>query len=221
MKICGDIQGIEYTRFPSITTLVMEEFIRRKVATILAEQSTADTHEVYCYPQVLGDTRGGIKYATMCICMSGITEEEDSLYDKIKQYSYRPRIYKGIQNAIVRSYEFSDAKLRSLLEHPKMLRATSLTPKDINFLYENRRLQVHSVQGKPYYMFYADMDRILDDFLMDAESEDPIIPNYTVIGIKALGKEPRSPLSYDVVLTQDATAEIDKSAIVFKALVMR
>lgn len=220
MKICGGIQGTEYNRY-TVTTLDMEEFIRRKVATVLEDQSIANTHEVYCYPQVMGDTRGGIKYASMCICMSGITENEDTLYDKIKQFSYKPIIFRGIQNAIVKSYEFSEAKLRSLLEHPKLLRMTSLSPKDISFLYDNRILRVYEVQGKPFYMFYADMDRILDDFLMDAESDDPVIPNYTVIGIKALGKEPNSPLSYDVVLTEDQTVEMDKAALVYKSIVVR
>ena len=108
-----------------------------------------------------------------------------------------------------------------VLESPKRLRGRALTPKDIDFLYGNRKLQVHSIQGKPYYKFYADMDRILDDYLMDAESEDPVIPNYTTIGIKALGDKPDSPLSYDILATDDPTADTSNAALVFKALLSR
>lgn len=220
-NICGDIKGVEYTRYPDITTIMLEEFIRKKVATILDEQGISTPHEVYCFPMVLGDTRGGIKYATMIICMSGINEVDDTLYSRIKQFSYKPKINKGIQNAIVRAYEFSTDKLADLLEHPKKLRNLALSPKDIDFLYNNKKLRVHSDQGKTYYSFAADMDRILDDFLMDADSDDIIIPNYTVIGIKSLGDKPDSPLSYDVLTTNDTVAEMDNAASVFKALISR
>lgn len=220
-NICGDIQGINYTRYPDITTVMLEEFIRKKVATILDDQGITTPHEVYCFPVVLGDTRGGIKYATMFICMSGISDTDDTLYSKIKQFSYRPRINKGIQNAIVKAYEFSDEKLTNLLEHPKKLRTMALSPNDIDFLHTNRKLQVHSIQGKPYYSFAADMDRILDDFLMDADTDEIKIPNYIVIGIKALGDKPDSPLSYDVLTTEDTTADMDNSTAVFKALISK
>lgn len=216
-NICGCAKGVEYTRFPSITTVMIEDFVRSKIANILGDNS--GNQEVYCFPQVLGDTSGGIKYATMCICMSGITEEDDSIYSKIKQFSYRPKIDRGIQNAVVKAYEFSEAKLRRLLEHPKELRNLSLSPKDIDFLYSNRKLAVHSMQDKSYYSFYADMDRLLDDFLMDADSDDPVIPYYTVIGIKALGDKPNSPLSYDILVTNDPEGEMDNANKVFKALI--
>lgn len=220
-NICGDIQGIEYTRYPDITTIMLEEYIRKKIAVILDEQGITTPHEVYCFPIVLGDTRGGIKYATMMICMSGIDETDESLYSKIKQFSYRPKINKGIQNAIVKAYEFSNEKLVDLMEHPKKLRNLALSPRDIDFIHSNRKLQVHSIQGKPYYSFAADMDRILDEFLMDGDTDDIVIPNYIVIGIKSLGDNPDSPLSYDVLTTADATTEMDNAAAVFKSLISK
>ena len=220
-RICGDITGIECARFPAITTVMLEEFIRCKVNAILAEKEINTPTEVYCFPHVLGDTRHGIKYAAMAIVMSGVSEDEKTLFDRLRPFNYKPRVDNGIQRAIVKAYEFSIDKLQYMLEHPKILRKTCLSPKDIEFLYNNRKLQVKSVEGQPHYVFYADMDRILDDFLMDAESDEPIIPNYTVVGIKKLGEKPDSPLSYDVILHVDPVSSDDRAAEVFKALIAR
>lgn len=220
-NICGAIKGEEYTRYPNITTNMLSSFIKQKVDSILEEQGVENTHQVYCFPQVLGETRNGIKYATMAICMNGITDEDDTLYDKIKQFSYRPKINKGIMNSIVRSYEFSEEKLRAFMESPKTLRGLALTVKDIDFLYSKRRLQTYQVHGETYYMFYADMDRILDEFLLNVDEDDPEIPNYVVLKITALGDKPDSPLSYDVMVCEKGTVSTDNSAEVFKALVSK
>lgn len=220
IRICGNVPGIDCVRFPNITTNQMEVFIKSKINAIIEEEDgNYPTPEVYCFPQRLGDESRGIRYAVMCICMSGVTEEDDSLYGRLKPFNYRPRLIRGIQNAIVRGYGFDAEKLQAYLDKPSKLKNLCLKPKDIDFLWRNRKLKAASIQGKPYYMFYADMDRILDDFLQDADTDDYTVPNYTVLNIKALGDKPDSPLSYDIILNASPEAGPQMAQDVFKALV--
>lgn len=220
MKICGNVPGIDCVRFPNITTKNIETFIKGKINAIIEEeQGNYPAPDVFCYPQRLGDESRGIRYATMVICMSGVGEEDESLYGKIKQFNYRPKILRGIQNAIVKAYEFDADKLREYIDHPNKLRGLCLKTKDIDFLWKHRRLQVGQIQGKPYYVLYADMDRILDDFLQDVDGDDYVEPNYTVLNITAIGSKEDAVLNYDIILNATPAADKQKSQEVFKALV--
>jgi hypothetical protein len=227
-EACINVPAVPYYRYPhTITTTLLGEFIEAKAKVVLEkliEENKAPVGkqiDVKCFPVVLGDKRQGIKYAAMVIGMNGVGEDGDTLYDKVRMHSYRPRIMSGIQNVIVRGYEFSDEKLRLFRESPKHLRGLALSPKDIEFLHSRRKLQISNFHGKPYHYFYADMDRILDDALMDSTVEDPEIPNYITVGIKSLGDKPDSPLSYDILLTTDPRATNTDMSALFKTLVSR
>lgn len=223
-QICGGAEGKPYMRY-SITTNDLANFIKAKIASVIEEQNMDPNKEisldpdVYCFPTVMGERRNGIKYAVMCISMAGIVDDEETLYSKIKQFKFKPKINRGIMNQIVNAYKFDDAKLRNLVENPKLLRGLAISVKDVDWLMRNHRLQVGSVHGKPYYTFYADMDRILDEFLMNAEDDHADLPDYTVLGIKALGDHPDSPLQYDIIVNEEGSKSMDEAAEVFKALV--
>lgn len=220
MEICGGIQGVPYWRF-EVTTNDLATFVKTKVATIVHQENLDNDVEVYCFPQVLGDTRGGIKYATMIISMTGIAEKEETMMDMIRPYMHRPKINNKIFNAIVKAYEFSADKIYYLQDHHKKLRELALSPSDLDIINNHRKLMVHNIDGTPHYTFMADMDHLLDDFLMRADTDESELPNYTVINIKRVGDKSDSALSYDILTTEHQFAKEDNSHKLFKALVLR
>lgn len=229
---CIGLPSIPYYRFAgNLTTTILAEFIENKAKAVLAQMEEEDPSlhfppiEINCVPLVLGK-RGGergekVNYAAMVIGMTGVNEGGDDMYGKVRMHNYRPKIISGIQNAIVRAYEFSDEKLQSLIESPRTLRDKSIGPKDVEYLYNHRKLQVSNVQGKPYYTFHADMDRIIDDALMNADDDEADIPNYITVGIEAMGDRPDSPLAYDILLTTEPMSTKIAMSVLFKALVSR
>ena len=218
MKICGGIQGVPYWRF-EVTTNGLADFIKTKVATIVQSENIANDVNVYCIPQILGDTRNGVKYAAMMISMTGIAKKVDSMMDMIGPYVHRPQINHKIFNAIYKAYEFDPGKIQYLRDHPKKLRRLALTHDDLDDIDKYRKLHVKNENGVPYYTFLADMDHILDDYLMRADTDESELPNYTVINIKQLGEKQDSALVYDVMMTEHQYAKEEDTHKLFKALI--